>query len=85
MSKEVEEAEEEEESEGRNVREHGSGGDTKRDSGLKVDSPLQIRKTERRRGSREPVLRGIPVPGKGKGTMADVRRSLSGRRSMSPA
>ena len=85
MSEEAEEAEEEEESEGRNVREHSSGGETRRGSSSEVDSPLQIQWTERDRGSRESVLRGIPVPGKGKGTIADVRRNLSGGRSRRPA
>ena len=59
---EAEEAKEEEESGGRNIREYGSGGDTKKGSGSKVDSLLQIRRAERGRSSRELVLRGILVP-----------------------
>ena len=40
MAKEADEAKEEEESDGCDVREHGSGGDTIKDLGLEVDSPL---------------------------------------------
>ena len=75
----AEEAEEEEESDRGYVREHGSDGDTRRGSHSEVDSPLQIRRTKRRRGSREPVHRGVLVQGKDKGTMADGQRSLFGR------
>ena len=82
---EAEEVGEEEESDRGYVREHGSIGDIRRGSHSEVDSPLQIRKTERGRGSREPVLRGVLVRGKGKRTMADLRRSLSGRQSVRPA
>ena len=54
------------------VREHGSDGDTRKGSHLEVDSPLQIRRTKRGRGSQEPVHKGVLVRGKGKGTMTDV-------------
>ena len=58
VASEAEEAEEEEEPDRGYVREHGSAGDTRRGSGLEVDSPLQIQKTERGRGSRELIHRG---------------------------
>ena len=77
VDSEADEAKEHEESPSRS-NEDGSGGDAREGSDFEVDSPLQIQRTERGRGSREPVLRGVPVVGKGKGTMADVRRSLSG-------
>ena len=84
VDSEADEAEEHKESPSRS-NEDGNGGDAREGSDSEVDSPLQIRRTERGRGSREPVLRGVLVLGKGKGTMADVRRSLSGGQSMHPA
>ena len=85
VASEASKVEEEEESNRGYVCEHGNDGDTRRNSHSEVDNPLQIRRTETGRGSREPVHRGVLVRGKGKGTMADVRRSLSGRQSIRPA
>ena len=81
MDSEADEVEEHKKSPSQS-NEDGSGGDAREGSDSEVDSPFQIRRIERGRGSRKPVLRGVPVVGKGKGTMADVRRSLLGGQSM---
>ena len=65
MDSEADEAEEHEESPSRS-NEDGIGGDAREGSDSEVDSRLQIQRTERSRGSREPVLRGVPMVGKGK-------------------
>ena len=82
VEEEADEAEEHEESPSRS---NEDGGDAREGSDSEVDSPAQLRRTRSGRGSRKAVHRGVLVLGKGKGTMADVRRSLSGGQSMRPA
>ena len=82
MDSKADEAEEHEESPSRS-NEDGNGGDAREGSDSEVDSPAQLQRIGSGRGSLKVVHRGVPVPGQGKGTMVDVRRSLSGGHGMS--